>query len=346
VSPSPSGSSPADLIFAVTEASQVGEARRRATELAEQSGFDGPGAARVALVVAELAGNLAKHARDGELLVRPLKRAGVAGIEVLALDRGPGMADVERCLSDGYSTAGSPGTGLGAVARLAESLDIFSNPQVGTALLARLWSRPVAPAGVAEPLVVAAVCVPKSGESECGDAWVVEPAGSRGATFLVADGLGHGPGAAAAARQAAAFFRANVGLGSVGILRSMHLALRSTRGAAVAVAEIDLEARLVRFAGVGNISGIVLSEDGGTRSVLSHNGTVGHVLNKLQEFVYPFPQGALLVLYSDGLGTRWDLATYPGLAARDPGLIAGVLYRDFKRGRDDVTVLAVREERR
>jgi hypothetical protein len=159
--------------------------------------------------------------------------------------------------------------------------------------------------------------------------------------FLLADGLGHGPVAADTARQAVRFFRANLGLGPVGILRDMHQALRSSRGAAVAIAEVDLEARLLRFAGVGNISGTVLSSEG-TRSAMSHNGTIGHALNKVQEFVYPFPASALLVLCTDGLGTRWDLAAYPGLAARAPGLVAGVLYRDFKRGRDDVTVLAAR----
>jgi hypothetical protein len=50
-----------------------------------------------------------------------------------------------------------------------------------------------------------------------------------------------------------------------------------------------------------------------------------------------------LVLHSDGLGTRWNLNAYPGLSAHHPSLIAGVLYRDFKRGTDDVTVLVAKE---
>jgi anti-sigma regulatory factor (Ser/Thr protein kinase) len=340
--PYSTGSDPAAFALAVTESSEVGEGRRRAARLADQTGFDGPGAARVALVAVELATNLVKHARDGEMLVRPVERAGVGGIEFLALDRGPGMADVGACLRDGYSTAGSPGTGLGAVARQSKTLDIYSTPEAGTAVLARLWSRP-APSGVtADPLDVGAVCVPKPGQEVCGDAWAAEPVGEGGAVFLLADGLGHGPGAADAARQAVESFRGNVRHDTAEIARAMHAALQGTIGAVVGVARLDLEARLLCFAGVGNIAGTVLS-DGKSYGVVSHNGTVGHVSHKVQEFVYPFPAGALLVLYSDGLRSRWDLGAYPGLAARDPALVAGVLYRDFKRGRDDVTVLAVRE---
>src|SRR5262249_13074084 len=115
-----------------------------------------------------------------------------------------------------------------------------------------------------------------------------------------------------------------------------------TRGAAVAVAELDLDAGLLRFAGVGNISATVFAA-GVSRSAVSHNGTVGHEARKFQEFTYPFPRGALLVMHSDGLATHWRLDGYAGLAARHPALVAGVLYRDFKRGRDDVTVLAIRE---
>jgi hypothetical protein len=105
---------------------------------------------------------------------------------------------------------------------------------------------------------------------------------------------------------------------------------------------VDLEGEILRYAGVGNIAAVVVSA-GGTRSLVSHNGTLGHKLNKTKEFDYPFPRGALLVMHSDGLLSRWGLDGYPGLAAKDPGLVAGVLYRDFQRGRDDVTVLAARE---
>jgi hypothetical protein len=65
-------------------------------------------------------------------------------------------------------------------------------------------------------------------------------------------------------------------------------------------------------------------------------------MRKVQEFAFPWPRGALLVMHSDGLGTQWDLGTYPGLTSRHPALIAAVLYRDYDRARDDVSVVVIR----
>ncbi len=324
----------------VTEASQVGQARRTAAALARRLGFDETEAGKVALAVTEAATNLVKHGGGGEVVLRGLEHGGECGIEMLALDRGPGMADLSRCLRDGFSTAGSPGTGLGAIARLSGLFDAYTRPQAGTTLLARLWARPAAVQ--TGDLEVGALHLPKPGEAVCGDAWAVDEQGDRG-LLLVADGLGHGPDAAAAAREAVRVFRDCVTSDPAEIVRRAHAALRGTRGAALAVAELNFVARVVRYVGVGNIAGTVFAE-GASRSLVSHNGTVGHEVRKVQAFEYPFPEGALLVMHSDGLATHWRLEKYPALAGRHPGLIAGVLYRDFKRGRDDVTVLAVRRK--
>jgi anti-sigma regulatory factor (Ser/Thr protein kinase) len=309
--------------------------------MANRLGFNETERGEVALVVTEAGTNLVKHALGGMMLLRPLGEGSGVGIEVLALDRGPGMADVASCFRDGFSTAGSPGSGLGAIARLAASTDVYSLRPTGTALVARLWSGPP-PILQARHLDVAAVTVPKTGETVCGDAWAIAQA-PRHQLLLVADGLGHGPLAAEAASNAVRVFREHVHAGPVAILRAVHQALHSTRGAVVAVAEVDLDARVVRYAGAGNIAGTILAGEA-SQSLMSHNGTVGHEVRKFQEVTCPFPPGALLILHSDGLGSRWTLAPYPGLASRSPALIAGVLYRDFQRGRDDVTVVVAREE--
>ncbi len=319
----------------VNEASQVGEARRAAVGMADRLGFDEEGQGRVGVVTTEAATNLFKHAREGVVLLRALECGRSLGVEVLALDRGPGMADPARCMRDGYSTAGTPGNGLGAMARLSATLDLYSRVPSGTALVARLWADDAPGPG---RFLVAGVSVPKAGESICGDSWAEAFEGGR-ALFLVADGLGHGPQAAEASLAAVRIFQERARLGPAGILQAAHAALRGTRGAAVAVAEI--EAGEVRFAGVGNIAGCVLSGDA-SRSMVSHNGIVGHEARRFQEFTYPFPPGAMLVMHSDGVVTRWGLNDSPGLAAHDPALVAGVLYRDFSRGRDDATVLVAR----
>jgi hypothetical protein len=258
------------------------------------------------------------------------------------------MSNIAQCLGDGFSTAGSPGTGLGAIQRLSDRFDIHSTPAVGTALVARLYSGN----GVGElsskhyqsqPLEVGAINLAKAGEAISGDLWAVEESSDR-TLILLSDGLGSGPLAAAASQEAVRILRANAQLSPKAILEKAHLALRSTRGAAVAIAQIDPSEQTVRYAGVGNISGVIVT-DADRRSLVSYNGTVGHQVRKIEEFIYPWSPRSLLIMHSDGLGTQWSLERYPGLMTRHPTTIASVLYRDFKRPRDDVTVLVARGER-
>ncbi len=334
------------VALAVVEPSQAGEARRLASDLAKGVGFDPVGQGKVALVVTELANNLIRHAVGGELIVRANRSGSWAGIEVLSIDRGPGMADFRRCLVDGYSTAGTPGNGLGAVARLADAFDAHSVLGEGTVISAQVWispkeatDRPEARLG----LDLGAVCLPMAGEVECGDAWaLIGPVPGRN-SLLIADGLGHGPLAAKASNAAVNLFRKNPTFDPVEHLQAIHLEIKATRGAAVAVASIDHDRREVRFAGVGNIAGTIIGDGDQRRGLVSHNGTVGANMRKTQEFVLPWPEGALLVMHSDGLGTHWSLNHLLALRSKAPGVIAGVLYRDFARGRDDVTVVVARD---
>jgi anti-sigma regulatory factor (Ser/Thr protein kinase) len=323
----------------IRETSAVAEARREVTDMAKAVGFDQSGVGRVAIVVTEAATNLVKHTPQGQLLARAFDRDGVAVIEVLALDQGPGIANIGESLRDGYSTAGSPGTGLGAIKRLSDEFDIYSAPGKGVALLSQLWSRRPPRGTRPAPYEIGVVCLPMPGEEACGDAWAVEWRGGH-CVILVADGLGHGPDAAAAAMAAANALRTHPQLAPAALIEFAHGALRSTRGAALAVADLDL-AREVRYAGIGNIAGVTCAP-GSTRHMVSHAGIVGHEVRKVQEFVYPWTQDSLLVMHSDGLSTHWNLDQYPGLAGRRPSLIAGVLYRDFTRGRDDVTVIVAK----
>lgn len=329
-----------NLAFPVWEPSQAGGARRAAVELAAKLDFTETERGTVAVVVSEIAKNLSQHAQRGIVLLRAVPGIPGEGLEILALDKGPGMASVFRCMEDGYSTAGTAGTGLGAIARMASFLDIQSHPGSGTALVARIYpGKPSHPApGTPAPLRTGAVCLPQEGETVCGDSWAVLRRGEL-LRAVVADGLGHGPLAADASREAVRMFLQYPEMELVELLEAQHGALRATRGAAVAVAEIDPAACEVRFCGVGNISG-TLVRPGRASSMVSHNGTVGHQLRKVHQFSYQWTEDTVMVLNSDGLGSQWKLENYPGLLQRDPALISGVLYRDFTRGRDDLTVVA------
>lgn len=323
-------------LIPVTESSQAGFARRTAAALAARLRFNEEEQGKVALVVSEAAKNLVAHAREGVILLRELHAGAHTGVEMLAIDKGPGMADVDRCMQDGYTTTGTGGSGLGAMRRQAALFDIHSVPGVGTVVLAQLWAgKPPPPSA----LTVGVVCVPKPGEDVCGDYWGVDLKEGR-FYVLVADGLGHGPDAARASRAAVVSFLEQGSRTVVELLRGMDPELRSTRGAAVSIATLD--GAQVHYAGVGNIAAAVVTP-GGIQRMVSMNGTLGHQTHRMQQFSYAWGPGSLLVMCSDGLSTQWKVDPYPGLLARHPSVVAGVLYRDFVRGRDDVTVLVARE---
>jgi anti-sigma regulatory factor (Ser/Thr protein kinase) len=336
VMPPPSVAVPISL----ADSSQAGYARRQALALANLMDFGELRQGQLAIVVTEAAANIAAHAGRGELLLVPWRFRNDAGIDVLALDNGKGIPDIGRSLEDGYSTAGTAGQGLGAISRLATAMQIYSQSSGGTALLARVARESPTGAHSSTDYALGAVSLAMSGETQCGDAWSAHFAPNR-SIYIVADGLGHGPSAAEAARETIRVFHEAPHLSPARILSDAHLALVKTRGAAVSIAEVLHDKAVVNYAGVGNVAGAIY--DGGKiRSMVSMNGTLGHSIGRIQDFSYPWEKGASLIMHSDGLATRWSMDQYPGLAGRHPALLAGVLYRDFCRRRDDVTILISR----
>ena len=328
------------LSLRIRENSQVAEARRTACALARQSGFGEQDVARIALVVTEIATNLVKYSDEGELLVSSVEGGPKNDIDIIALDRGPGIKDLAGSLRNGFSTTGSPGTGLGAIVRQSAIFDIYTQPGKGTVVFSRVQPMQRSASGSCRELEIGAVCKAAPGEDVSGDAWKAR-CQPDGGLIVIVDGLGHGPAAAEAAQKAVRTFDAGSHISPASMVSAMNGALRSTRGAAVAVARIDFAAGTMAFAGIGNISGTLIDGEV-TRKTVSHNGIVGHSVRSIQEFVYPCSRNTLVVLHSDGLATNWHLQAYPGLAEKHPGIVAAVLYRDFTRGRDDVTVVVAR----
>ncbi|MEI5997194.1 ATP-binding protein [Paraburkholderia bengalensis] len=361
--------------FEIADASSVAFARRGAGDAAQKGALNETDLGRVALIVTEAATNILKHAQHGELLVRtlPADAGGMLadGVEIIAIDKGPGMQDVRLAFLDGRSTAGSPGTGLGAMQRLSDELSVYSQPRLGTVVRAVVRGRggnerAPARAGQAAATDIGGICVPYPGESVSGDAWGIE-ADQNGLTVTVADGLGHGPDAHVAAASAVDVVRRRAGRSPAVLMELAHAALRPTRGAAVAIARLDLTRSQLMFAGTGNIAASVFNVGkpalvtGGTAAaasassaadsgrsswqLVSRNGIVGHAMRDSQEFEVTWARDAMLILHSDGIGTRWNLAAYPGLHLQPSVVIAAVLYRDFARRRDDATVVVVKSGR-
>jgi anti-sigma regulatory factor (Ser/Thr protein kinase) len=324
--------------FPINEASRVAEVRRFAGKVAREEGLQDVAKANAEVVATEVATNLLKHAREGEIHIASLSEGGREGIEILSVDHGPGMSNVNECIRDGFSSAGSPGTGLGAILRMSDEFDVYSIPDKGTVLVSRIWASP----HVEESrLSIGSVSVPIRGEEVSGDSWAIHVVNGSSVSLIVADGLGHGVLASEASKEAIAAFRANADCAPAIMLDQVHRRLRGTRGAAVAIAQVDIAGSKLKYAGIGNICGAI---SGGLRmqSMVSHNGTAGHEARKLQEFSYDLPAGWILIMHSDGITTSWSLDRYPGLIRLHPSVIAGILYRDASRHRDDACIVVVK----
>ncbi|MDG4816584.1 ATP-binding protein/SpoIIE family protein phosphatase [Micromonospora sp. WMMD956] len=325
------------LWFRVESGSAASSVRRAAERLGAQLGIGDARTADLAIVAAELTSNLVKHAEDGVLLLRPVRVGDRAGVELVAIDSGPGMADLTVSSRDGHSTAGTLGIGLGAIMRQADWFDGYSRPGRGTVLAVQVWPKGPAP----EQSWAGALTRPLTGEQVSGDGYAVRVAEGRHQVF-VCDGLGHGPLAASATDAALAAFRAAPAAPPAAVVQHLHRSMSHTRGAALAVAELDGEAHLLRYAGLGNIAATVLAEGERRRGLVSLPGIAGHQRPVVREYEYAFPAGATLVMHSDGVADRWQLDDYPGLAGRAPLVLAATVLRDAGVRRDDACVLAAR----
>ena len=316
--------------------SDVGVARRTARETAVAAGLGEEDAGRAALVATEAATNLARHASSGAFFVRRLDPAEGHGIEMLAVDRGPGIANLANSMVDGVSTRGTPGQGLGAIKRIADLLTIDSRPGEGTIMVAQVRNGSTAPP---LPMAVGGLTAAISSDG-CGDAFAFAPKG-HGVAIIMIDGLGHGADAAAAADAAVECFHRRSTDDLVNLFQALDRELKPTRGAAIAIAHVAPSEKSVHFMGIGNISGILIS-GGKARNMVSHNGIVGHTMRRVQQFDYPFEDGPTVILHSDGIGTRWQPMALVERGLTNPTAIAAQLWRSDARGRDDAGIVVAR----
>jgi hypothetical protein len=290
--------------------------------------------------VTELSTNIVKHAAEGMILLgaddyRPQR------VIAVALDTAGGIANVPTAMRDGFSTAGSPGTGLGAIARASTKFDLYSTPGRGTAIVCCIEDEaPAAPPAARVRMAVAGICVPIRHERVSGDAWGGW-ATNETLTVFVADGLGHGEAASVASAAGVRAFLERPEGSLDEILQNAHGPLRSGRGAAVGVTRLYTTDGRAEFAGVGNIGAAIVTDDV-TRRLVSLNGIVGHEMRKTQTFSYPWKPESTLIMQSDGVSLNSNMAAYPGLQQHDPVMIAAVIFRDGRRTTDDATVVVAK----
>lgn len=317
----------------VEDPSAAAACRNAAVSLATRLQFPETRADQLTLAVTEAASNLDKHASQGSMLLRIARGEGSPGIEMVTIDAGPGFRDPDAALRDGHSTSGTLGIGLGAIRRLADFYDLYSVPGHCTALVTRFW-----PAPRAEAVRYAGLARPITGETECGDIFGAAESDGR-LTGVLCDGLGHGPLAASAAMEAVTTVLDDPAAAPAALLERVHRRMAHTRGGAVAV--VQVAGGEIRFAGLGNIAAAILA-DGTRKSMLSVPGIAGHQARAIRQFDYPAAPGTAVILHSDGLSGRWAPADLPGLAARDPLVVAAALFAHSGSRRDDAGVLVLK----
>lgn len=327
----------------VNEASQVAEVRRVAAEMARVEKMTVAETGRLALVASETSTNLVKYGKGGTVTLTRYAEHGQHGVQIIAIDSGPGIADFAAASRDGYSTAGSLGIGLGVIMRSSNFFDVYSVPAQGTVMVARVarGTPRSAEATVPAPFESAGRSIPKKGQLECGDAWAVRDFGKR-QLICVVDGLGHGPLAALAAQRAVSVFTAaRPAEAPTAIVMRAHEQLKDTRGVVMAVLALDAGAGMADYCGVGNIAATIFQGDE-ARHLLSVEGTVGYRLRPVRNREAAWGANCVVVLYTDGVSGRWGMPKYPGLLTKHPSLIASMLFRDHARDSDDATIVVGR----
>jgi anti-sigma regulatory factor (Ser/Thr protein kinase) len=320
--------------------SDVGSARRQAKALAENLGFDPTAVEEIVLAVIELATNLVKYARGGQLTLAPLEQSSRIGLEVLSQDAGPGIRDVEHALTNGYSTSGSRGMGLGAVNRLMDEFDIESRPGSGTRVVCRKWRRDPSAGAERCPLAFGVATRPRTLGAPNGDAFVIRHWGASTLAGII-DGLGHGQFAHRAAQTARQYVESHFDQPLDQVFRGTARACRATRGVVMALARFDWGAGRVSVASVGNIEARVFPPSAEMQFPL-RRGVIG--LNAPGAVVTerPWNVDSILVMHSDGLRSHWGWGEFPRLGSQSASAAAENLLQALARDQDDATVIVVR----
>lgn len=326
--------------YVVSDAADVVVARRGAAAAAEELGFDPTAVHEVALAVSELAANLVKYAGGGEILLRGLRSGDRVGLQVESRDSGPGIAHVDLAVRDGYSTGGSLGAGLGAVNRLMDYLEISTAMTMGTVIVATKWVRQHPAPLFKCPLDVGVATVPKQGETQNGDSYVIKHWSCQTLVGVI-DGLGHGEPAARAACAARQYVQAHFDQPLEAIFRGAGVACRATRGVVMALAVIDWERERISFASIGNIEARAIDYPG-RFNVMVRRGIVGLNAPPARVSELPWPVTAMLILHSDGISTHWRWEDVAHLANQPAAPLARDLLAALARPQDDSTILVVR----
>ena len=330
-----------ETILSVRTDADIILARTKGEKLARSIGLENAQVADVAAAISELASNLVKHrVTAGKIIIREIKGEVNKGIEVISSDRGPGIADTDRAMRDGYSTAGSLGIGLPAVNRLMDEFEIRSNIARGTLITTRKWAKPEMRYMQVPELDLSVFSRPFPGERFNGDAYFIKRYEDM-VIFAVIDGLGHGEGAQEASLTAVDCLENYYRRPFTEIFRLCHQRLKKTRGAAMSLCRISLKDRIMTHSGIGNVQTRVYSSEKAP-APFCINGTLGVAMQSVKVDDYPLPENYIIVMFSDGISGRFSPDNFPGFLNLKPQILAKRIIENHARDNDDATVMVGR----
>jgi anti-sigma regulatory factor (Ser/Thr protein kinase) len=333
---------PVPQAIEVTHIADVGTARQAAKAMAQALGLDEREREEVAIAVSELASNLLKHAGHGRLTLTPLREGKRTGVQIESVDSGPGIENVEQAITDGFSTVGSLGYGLGAVNRLTDEFDITSQHLAsrGTRIVCKRWRSMNTPSVVPCPLDVGAATRPHPAMSVNGDAFVVQKS-NESILVGVIDGLGHGQLAHQAAQAARLYVENHFDRPLNAIFFGVARACRGTHGVVMALARFDWARGRLTFGSVGNVECRVFACPQKMNFIV-RRGVIG--LNAPNPVVteHIWAPSQVMVLHSDGLVTHWQWEDFPHLQEASATVAAQQLLHRLARDDDDATVVVVK----
>lgn len=326
--------------YRVEDRSYLSYIKREIHNVVLQAGFPSMRAGEIDIIVSELCSNLVKHAKSGEILYRVADEGTNLAFEIFCIDNGPGIIDLVKMMKDGASTSKTLGQGLGAIGRLSDFFQVYTQDKWGTVMYSKSLRESITQSSTRPKKGLNAKCVSvcMPGEKVCGDGWHIKK--KDGDTYVfTGDGLGHGEHAHEAVQKAIEAFVECQETDPVEILRFMHQKVKKTRGLVGTVAILNSTSKEWRICGIGNITtrlydGIL------SKNCMSHNGIIGlNVPGTLTYYTIDAELYPNIIMYSDGLRNRFDMLKYPLLLKYDPSVIAACLFKDNARKTDDMTVL-------
>lgn len=328
------------VCFTLQDRSYLSVLKRDVHRLALQSGLSEKKIAEIDIVVAELGSNILKHGGGGEVLIM-LTDHPVPALEIIGIDNGPGISDLNRMMKDGVSTTKTLGQGLGAMKRLSDFLQVYSVKAWGTIVLARFHLKPAPAVPPKQDFEIRTLLIPKPGEKVCGDGFYIST-DRTGIRVFAGDGLGHGPEANNAVNAAINSFRYCMLKELSEVIRQIHVDVKNTRGLVGTLATFNYKDKHWRICGVGNIHTRTWTSTN-SKTYLPYNGIIGHNLPRtINEQATEPGADQLLLLCSDGIRTRWDMNKYPGIFRYDMSILASAIYKDHARKTDDMSIVIVK----